>query len=34
MGSRLTVYFRPVGYDHERSRMRPGADVPAFQVMR
>ena len=34
MGSRLTVYFRPVGYDHERSRMRPGTDLPAFQVMR
>ena len=37
MGSRLTVYFRPVGYDHERSRTRPGssgAGELAFQVMR
>ena len=34
MGSRLTVYFRPVGYDQERTRTRPGAPESMFpQVM-
>lgn len=34
MSSRLTVYFRPVGYNHERTRARPGApDAMLAQVM-